>query len=340
MVVLVGGSGVVKKSTAILPAKRYLKHVGKPIIHGKNSVEAFLDQMDPQKSGHPQAAIIETELTNFISRATYMDPLIEVMIKLADAEDEFPFNTRGGGRILIPEPCLTVLSCSTPESLGERLPISAHGSGFMSRIIFVYARETNRIEDLSDVEDADLSPDATKKVAELELSLLKNISRIKQLAGPFTFTLDGRKWFQEFYQEWIKSPSGQGEGYPTRKPDHLLRVGMCFAAAKESLILDEAVLAAAKKILFLAEKDFDKAFAYIGTSYAKDRQRIVDFIASKAGQVTTQELYAQMYVYFKDLDTLKRTLALLSEAGVLKRTWTTTQPPVELWSLAGITFKI
>jgi len=117
---------------------------------------------------------------------------------------------------------------------------------------------------------------------------------------------------------------------------------MCFAASRDSnLSLDESVLNSAKKILYLAEKDFDKAFAFVGTSYAKDRQRIVDFIAAKAGKVTTSELYAAMYVYFKDSDTLKRTLNLLKEAGVLKHELvTSTNPATEMWSLAGLEFKV
>lgn len=342
MVVLTAGSGLVRKSTAAIFAKQYLKHIKKPIVHGKSSVEAFLRQFDPNAGGDPQVMLLESELTSFVNKASYLDPLIEVLIKMADAEDEFIYDTIGHGRIIIKAPCLTLLSCTTPESLGNRMPPSAHGAGFMSRVIFVFAKETDRSEDLSDVEDDDLSPEEMKNANDRQQRLLDGIMRINQMAGPFTFTPGGRTWFRDFYKHWTTSPAGQGEGYPARKPDHLLRIAMCFAASRDNLLqLDEQALGSARKILMLAERDYDKCFAYIGTSYAKDRQRIVDFVAAKGGKVTTTELYSAMYIYFKDGDTLRRTLNLLKEAKVLKLEMNTnTNPSTEMWSLVGLEFKL
>lgn len=342
MVVLTAGSGLVRKSTAANHGKKFLKFIKKPIVSGKSSVEAFLKQFDPTITPIPEVMLLESELTSFLSKASYLDPLVEVLIKLGDAEDEFVYDTIGHGRIVIKNPCLTLLSCTTPESLGTRLPPGATGAGLMSRIIFVYAKETDRSEDLSDVEDEDLTKEEIDESSNRIQRLFQGISRINQMAGPFTFSTGGRQWFRAFYKEWRKSPAGQGEGYPSRKPDHLLRVAMCFAASKGSdLILDEQSLAAAKKLLYLAEKDFDKSFAYVGTSYAKDRQRIVDFISAKGGRVTATEVYSNMYIYFKDGDTLKRTLNLLLDANVLKKEFDMTKnPPMEIWSLAGLEFKI
>lgn len=342
MAILTAGSGLVRKSTAIIPAKRFLKFIGKPIISGKSSVEAFLKQMDPNAQGTPQAMLLESELTSFLSKATYLDPLVEVLCKLADAEDEFPYTTIAHGKILIKDPCLTVLSCTTPENLGSRLPPSATGAGLMSRIIFIYAKETNRVEDLSDVEDTDLTPAEVTQAKLTEQKLFDGIRRINSMAGPYTFSTDGREWFKNFYLSWIKSPSGQGEGYPARRPDHLLRVAMCFAAGKDqhNLQIDSQSLTFANRILTNAEKDFNKAFAFVGTTYTKDRQRIVDYIAARGGNVPHSELLSAMYVYFKDLETLKRTLALLQEAGVLKSSLTQQHPQRQLWSLAGIEFKL
>lgn len=342
MVVLTAGSGVVRKSTAAIPATKLVKFINKPIISGKSSVEAFLKQMDGQAGGSPQAILVESELTNFISKASYLDPLIEVFIKLHDAEDEFVYNTIAHGKIVIKEPCLTLLSCTTPESLGNRLPNSAHGSGFLSRVLFVFANETDRLEDLSDVEDDDLDLDAKKAVEENERLLKAELSKINSMAGPMTFTKEGREWFRKFYKGWVQSPAGKGEGYPTRKPDHLLRVAMCFAASdSQKMSLEPSHLQAAKKVLDLAEKDFDKVFMYVGTNFVKDRQRILDFLAVKAGQATTGEICATLHPFFKDLDTLKRTLMFLAEGGLIReKIDASKQPSVQSWSLCSVSFDL
>lgn len=340
MTVLVAESGV-KKSTALNPMSHYMRLLNRDIIADKSSVESFLDQMDPAKGGNPNAIIVEGELTSFISKASYLDPLVEVIIKLHDAQDDFKFKTRGGGQIVIPKPSLTMLAATTPESLGDRLPASAHGAGFMARIIFAYSKASDKVEDLSDVEDDDITPEQCQAAFDREQQLEKDLQRIATLAGPFTFEKDARKWFREFYSDWKNSPAGKGSGYASRKDDHLLRIAMCWAAAEMKMTLELGHLLAAHKLLARAEKDFDKAFAYIGTAdYVRDRQRILDFIAAKGGQVSTTELMGAMYNFFKDSETLRRTLRLLTEAGILSNGMITVKGrAVETWSLAGVEFK-
>jgi len=341
MTILVAASGQVKKTTAMNQARMFINNINKPIIHGKSSPEAFLMQLDPLTQGTPQAILFEGELSVFLSKATYAEPLIDILIKLADAEKELVYNTVGHGKIVIPEPSLTVISATTPETLGERLPAGAIGSGFMSRVIFVYAKTTDRFDPLTDVEDTDLTADEFKEAKAVEKRLMDNILRISRLRGPFTFTLGGRTWFDKWYRKWSESPAGQGEGYPSRRPDHMLRVGMCIVTSKgDKLEIDEKDLRIADTLLTSIEGNFNKAFAYVGTSYAKDRQRIVDFISLKAGKATTTDIVAALYPYFETVDILKRTLQMLSEAGVLKHEMLGQHPPKEYWSLAGFTVTI
>jgi hypothetical protein len=335
MMVLVAASGKVKKTTAMHQAGKFIKAINKPIIHGKSSPEAFLTQLVPP-NGTPQAILFEGELSVFLSKATYAEPLIDILIKLADAEKELVYNTMGHGKMIIPEPSLTMISATTPETLGERLPPGAIGSGFMSRVIFVYAKTTDRFDPLTDVEDTDLTSDEVKEMLAVETRLTDNIVRISRLRGPFTFTPAGRAWFDKWYRKWSESPTGQGEGYPSRRPDHMLRVAMCIVASRsDRLEIDERELKVADTLLHSIEGNFDKAFAYVRTSYAKDRQRIVDFIALKAGKAATSDIVAALYPYFETVDILKRTLTMLSEAGVLKHEVTGSHPPKEYWSLAG-----
>jgi len=341
MTVLVAGSGRARKSVGLDQVKPFLRRVGKPFIAGKSSPEAFLRQMDPSNianPGYPQAMLFEGELTVLLTKGNYSEPLIEILTKLADAPDDFPYDTISHGRIVIPKPCLTMLGATTVESLGEGLPSRAHGSGFMSRVIFVYAKTTDRVEDLSDIEDDDVTPAEVAQMRMLRNSLDNGMDRFKLMHGPFTFTKKGREWFRAFYRRWVESPMGQGEGWPTRRPDHMLRVAMVIAAAKGNVLeLDEYTLQASDRLIYLIEQDFDKAMAFVGTNYARDRQRIVDFIATKGGKATTIDIVSALYPYFTDPDILKRTIRLLGEVGVLKRTLSPTHPQIESWELAGFT---
>jgi hypothetical protein len=342
MIVLVGGSGVVRKTTTLGPVKSFSKYLGIKIVQGKTSAEAFLDELDPHKAGSPHALILEGELSVLLSRATYAEPLIDVLTKLADAEEDFLFNTRGGGKIVIPKPCITMLACTTPTSLGSSMPEKSHGSGFMSRILFVYEKDPNCIEPLTDVEDADINPAEVQRMTLLEQELKEEAKRIKQTVGPFTFTKAGREWFDQFYRGWANSPEGQGEGWPTRRPDHMLRVAMVLTISKQkNLEIDERSLMAADVALKQVESDFHKAFAYIGTTGTRDRERILDALARSGGSASSDKLYPLIYPFFQDIESIKRTLYLLREAGVI--TFQIEQKGnrmQEVWSLVGGTFKI
>jgi hypothetical protein len=355
VVLFVAGSGEVRKTTAINPSKKFLRHINRRIISGKNSPEAFLDQLDPKKNGTPQAILIESEITVFLSKQTYTEPLIDIILDLADAGDEFVFNTRKGGFIVIPEPCLTILAATTPESLGERMPSSASGAGFTARMIVVYAKETNREESLTDVEDTDVCVCGRKDCnycrgdirgelainREAQQRLLSGIEDLDKTVGPFTYSTDGKIWMDNFYHHWRAQHRTKGEGYLQRRPDHMLRVAMVIVASRygnPKLEIDEAALRAADNLLTLTEKSFDKAFAFVGTQYAKDRQRIIEFITSRAGKCSTAEITAAMYAYYPNNEVLLRTLRLLAAAGVLKHSFSSTHPFVESWELVGGVF--
>lgn len=342
--VLVAGSGALRKTTAINQTKPFLRAINKPTIGGKSSPEAFLKQLDPAQQGTPQAMLLEDEMTVFISKQTWAEPLVEIMIKLADAPDDFAYKTISHGPIVIPEPCITGLMATTPESLGDRLPTGAHGSGFTSRVTFVFASETDRIDDLTDVDDEDVTPEEIQAATQRSNRMTLEIQRIKTLAGPFTYTKDGRAWFRAWYKKYRESPAAKGEGWPARRHDHMLRIAMILSIAKGGpgapLEIDDRSLISADKLLYMVEQGHDKAFAFVGTAYAKDRQRIVEFITIKAGKATTNEIVAALYSYFQDQDTLKRTLRLLQAAGVLKYSVSGGPPAIECWELAGFSVNL
>lgn len=336
MVVLVGDSGRVRKTTALYPAKHFLKLAKVHTIGGKTSPEAFLDQLDPKKTGKGTSALLlESELSVTLSKQTYAESLIDVLTKLADAEDEFVFNTRGGGMIVIPKPCLTMLACTTPVSLGESLPPKAHGTGFLSRVIFVYERTTNRIEDLLDVEDDDIDPIHLKHIQEIENRLTDSIKTYTQLAGPCTFTTQGKAWMRDWYLKWVNSTEGQGEGWPSRRPDHMLRLAIILAITeRHTLTLDEGQLIAADRLLRQIEVDLPSVFSYVGTTAARDRERIIEAIRRAGGVITSTALHKQIYHYFPDLLSIQRTMHLLQEAGLVQQHMKTTAQgqTIELWS--------
>lgn len=319
-IILVAAPGLIRKSTAVWSAGPFLAAAGIDPVSGKNTPEAFLKLFDPEGNGASNHVVLwEDELSVFLSKATYNEGMIDILMKLADARERVSFNTITRGKVTLVKPLLSALLATTPSSLAEAIPDRAHSAGFMSRFIFIYESDCDRIDALVDVDDADTPPARQAHMTEVRNRLYVGIKRLQLLKGPFRYTPAGKDWFVDHYTAYKRSVEGRGEGWPSRRFDHLLRVAMCLTAQRQDeLVLDEEVLSAADKAIHMAELDFHKAFAQIGSSAnAKLREKIVAAALRHGGSITSGELYREVGHLFADKDHLRKTLDLMIEARAI-----------------------
>lgn len=340
MIVLTGPSGAMK-SSALRIGRRIAKDSGLYTILAKASPERVLKKMADSKATNPfgnsEVVVYAPELTVLFSKATYADSMIDNFTLLADAEESFEYSTNTHGDQVIERPCVTMLAGTTPASLGESIPMKAHHSGFLARFLFVFHIGGNKpINPLSDVEDEDIDPIAIRAKAEMETRLIEGLKDMRKLAGPVKYTRDGRRWYDNWLTKYRRSAEGQGEGYPTKRPDHMRRVAIALrVAGHKDLILDEKSLEAADAALTWIEKDFDKAFSCIGTDpTAKLQQRVVE-VLKRAGAITehpivTQQLYSGVRRYSRSREEIIGVMTLLVESGVVGTRLT---PPYQYWWL-------
>jgi len=325
IIVLVAGSGRSRKSVGLNMSQPFLKAGGVRTIRGKSSPEAFLDELSgkgvtPPPKDH-SALLLLSEMSAFLSKQSYSEPLLDILMDLADAPDYFPFNTRGGGKIELKNVCLSGLMASTPISIGEAIPARAHSAGFLSRVMWIYAAKTDRINPLIDFDDEFVDPAEIQRMEALKQDLFHRIKYASTMKGPFSVTKEAKDWYVDWYKNWVESPQGQGEGYPTRRGDHLLRVAMCIAVSERGdreITLED--LTHTDAMLCDVEQHFDKVFLHIGHSQnAKNFQRIVDAITVSGGVVPRNHLIKMVYKYFNNIEELSMTLRTLEAAGELKR---------------------
>lgn len=313
MCVLIGTSGI-KKTTALDIGLKFLKHINIPIIRGKSSAEAFLNDL----KNDPHAVVYAPELSVFLSKQTYAEPIIDILLELADAKDIFRFKTLKGGEVIVNEPCVTLIGATTPTGLGDSLPAKSHSSGFLGRLIIVYANKTDRFNPLTDVEDTDITAVEVAEMQQLEAKLKNRLAEIAKMAGPFRFGADGRKWFDEFYLRWVNSPMGREEGYPQRRPDHLLRTAMVLQLSEsDDKILSEKVLVKAHEYLLEIEDKIESATMYIGGASIKEKDKVLAVLRKAGGEMTLSQLLHKVAMYFNDTEHAQRTIMLLQNGGFI-----------------------
>lgn len=327
MVVLVGGSATVRKSTAAKIGISLVKQLNdrtpdgmrKPVevLTGKSSPEAFLDSLMLGTSVDPMThkvsprdshvLIFASELSAFLSKQAYTEALLPILTDLSDAPDAWAFRTRGRGEVALRNVCLGFLSASTPDWLAEAIPQNAFGGGFMSRIVFVYQASTPRRNPMPEKEDFE---------TELEKDLVDHLRVIAGYQGPAKLSPTAVGFFKDWYHRYMNTPAAAQDGYFGRRADHMLRTAFIIAIGRGSpSLIDETDLEAADQLLIRVEAGMPEAFAQVGTTtVAREQERILRILQSGGGQMTLRELTRATW---RKLDVTELTLALqtLKTAG-------------------------
>ena len=338
-VCLVAGAGRCKKSTAVNFAKPFMRQAGVDVFDGKITPEALLGEMAAKPK--PVLTVIASELSAFLSKASYNDGLIDNLIKLLDC-DSNPYKTKKG-TFPLDNPCLTLLMATTPYSMGKSIPPQAHDTGFLSRHIFVFSDQPGSAQPLANNE-ADIDPALVKRSDNERTNLLLYLRRLSNLDGPFKWTKRGQTWYNDHYSRYSANPANHGDGYPQRRPIHLTRLAMCLhLASKPDLTLDEPDLVLADKWLTEVEVDMPKAFAHIGRSANSEQQERVIAVFKERSKATGakhptldgEELYHAVARFFNRPQDLLDTVNMLTNAGILadmgrinnKRVWAMMKEP-------------
>jgi len=337
--VLVSPPGKGYKTTAIKFGRRLMKEAGVFVIKGKGSTEKLINMI--ANGNHVQGTIIKAnpdaiativapELSVLLSRATYAESLIDFLTEVYDAEDPFDYMTISAGIVRMRNPCVTVLAGTTPVSIGESIPEKAHGTGWISRVLHIYhdgdhhpGEKRKPKNAMVDLNDEDITSEDIARIKAIETKLVDGLESMKALNGGAKYTPDGKRWMELWLDAWSSSPEGQGEGYPIRRPDHMLRIALILSVSERLdrlPVLDPTVLTRADAILKQIEPYFHEAFAYIGQSQnAHNQERVLDVLRRVGGRASSELIASRLYRYMDVatmqvvFDTLKKARKIIYE---------------------------
>lgn len=324
-IIFVAPPGVVSKSTTAGIAEDLLRNIpgikfGPDIVTWPALVEAFAASSEEFLYGEefiPMSAmtLIASELGNLIDPADRQ--MINLYIDLWDGRKVLDKRTKGSGCDLVAAPWINMLGCTTPNWIVDNLPRAAVGGGFTSRCIFVYAKEKERYIPFVDevVGDDD---------AALRQALLEDLEYISTaLMGPFIISPEARAWERVRYEKFWRSAALQMdsqtlEGYAARKQTMLFKTAMVLSVSRsDSMVIEEDDLQLAERMLTDLESDLDKIFSGIGrTTESLQAERFIEFVR-KRGEVSYEEAYKQVHIYFPDHRTFEGVVAGAIRSGQL-----------------------
>ena len=181
---VIGPAGRVKKTTAVvdigLPIlegfQRFVRDVNISrmktivVLKDKATPEAMLEAMLPenrpgddhyivQANGEfvtdrngkavvyrktSETSIVISELSTFLTKRSYGEGTLQLLIDLYDARDTWEWRTMSKGVKYLRKTCTSFVAGTTVDGMRNSIPAAAMGDGFMSRAIPVYVPHTKR----------------------------------------------------------------------------------------------------------------------------------------------------------------------------------------------------
>jgi hypothetical protein len=283
-VVLVGPPAA-RKGTAMREGKSLLSKIGIEFSADETSRQKLITSMkecqvaeqgdDGKAIYHSSMTIFSTELTVFLGYDA--KEMLSMLCKWFDCEDRFTYDTHGRGKEEIPNVWANLFGATTPAQLQASLPDGAIGSGFTSRVVFIFEEDKER---------AIIKPALSPEQVQLEQDLLVDLGDIRNLSGEFG-TTDG---FEDLYTSWrIESEEHNPfteprlEYYMQRRPTHLFKLATIYSASRgNDKIVTEQDLQRAIKTLEIAEKKMPQVFAGVGMNpLAAPQMRILRMLKAR-----------------------------------------------------------
>ena len=223
------GPAASKKSTALdefcLPMMERLKrHIKDPnmlavknlrYIKDKFTPEVMLQQMKPsskpqyiKKNGQPvqlddgtyatyretsECAIILSEMSVSMSKRSYAEGLVQLLLDLYTCKDEWTNQTLGRGEDKLEELFVSFLGATTTTGFRDTLPQSAVGDGFLSRNIVAYQPGYPRDRDWPEpIEHGPDFEELTRRLAWIAENTI----------GEYEFTAEANAAYRDWYRKF------------------------------------------------------------------------------------------------------------------------------------------
>jgi len=253
LTLLVGRTGV-QKSTAAQKGYQLLCEAkavagGSPRLNPmpqRMSNESFFDALVPEGADPEQTDCVgflfASELSSIINKNHYMEEIPDILTDIYDAAPgvyhpdtrtvapavwKRRFRKDGQAPVVLRNPAITLLGCTTPIALRESLPPQVRMNGFLARLMTVYAERSDR-------PDAPHVGGVTSAEHRLRTRLAEGLARATELEAEASFTEEAEAWHAEWYLRMKRRLMNEGNeliaGFMARSQAHILRLSMVFAS--------------------------------------------------------------------------------------------------------------
>ena len=335
-IILVAPPGIVSKSTTAAIGMNLLRAVGgektpyikfgPDVVTWQALVKSLAESLEmvqmPDGLFYPQSSVTieSSEFGNLITPAN--TEMLDILVTLWDGKatgnsGTFSKMTKTQGSDKIQNPWINIIACTTPAWIAGNFPEYTIGGGFVSRCIFVYAKEKRQLV-------AYPSTSLPPEFLDMQKKLIHDLEIISMIAGPYELEPKALQWGELWYEQHHNHrpahlDNARFGGYIARKQTHAHKLAMIISAARRServILLED--LEEAVNMVSMLEESLPLVFSSIGRSdEAKHIDEMLSYIRNK-GEIEWQALFREMFRVFGDSRAFESAINSCRSAGYIR----------------------
>jgi hypothetical protein len=269
-VVLVGPTSKLHKSSCCKKGKVLIENI--PDVHLLHT-DITVEQLIVYLSETPIVFIYAPELAITLGKQAFQGKLPVYLTAYYDGDNP-SYATKTAGIYELEPPSVNILGGSTRSWLRTGLTEEKGTSGYSARFLYVVVDRTER----RSTGDYD--------VPEQKEQMIQILDSINYLAGEFKVAPDVWKWYEAWYMKFADMLQETTDdfilGYLGRKPAHIWKLAMCFAALRQSSTINMQDVLDAKQYMEWLEPTIDQVYSpKEGNPHAGLQDSILDLVAKE-----------------------------------------------------------
>jgi predicted transcriptional regulator len=288
------------------------------VISGRSTIQKVIKDLSQSETvedtGVPRykdarGYIVSGEFAVSVQRDLDLFTILTDLYDTHANSDGWTNSTKSGGAEHLKAPCVTLFSGASPEHFEDFIPKANIYGGFIGRTLLIYEDKRHKLNSLTDENAEEIDYDF----------LAAHLKMIKGTSGPFRWSPEGKKIFNEWFYEFRPKEHDDKTGTIERLPDHILKVAMCLSLAEnDKLILHEENIQQALRVCLRLRHSVKTLTSGHGKSSAaaQTKTAIEIILKSDNQEITRQMLLVKGHGEFSAAE-LDGIIETLSQAGFL-----------------------
>jgi len=324
---LLAPSGFYRKSTAMrMPVKMLAEADPACLLPQDFSREKLVAHLGQR----PEGLLVAPEFGELLAKLTrdYMAGTKEMLTALFDGENYERVTQKERSRVK--DPSITILTASTEDWIGDRVTAGDLRGGFLSRFLFLPAREKGPRKGIGDgIDDGARAELAAAVGGRTRVAGVADFSKVKK-------RLDD--WIYEFEEGVNQAPDPRLMGFYSRAGTYVQKLAVCFQVAEPEpglMISGECAEKAIRMWEYLSANVREVVTQRIATTRTEKQIRVVMEAIERVGTIDHTELLRQTNLLSRELEPVLATL--IESARVLQMTEKTRGRPLRRYRLSSQT---